>query len=100
MEDRWHCIRDHRQNLRRQPAPVGNAAGRLPGQSGYLASRTTLTAGIMIMALLRIPLTIVFAYTLVKATLRYSEINGGDMIFLLGYALVGSVFVAILWAPV
>jgi hypothetical protein len=54
----------------------------------------------MILALLRIPLTVLFAYTLCKATLRYSEINGGDMIFLLGYALAGSVFVAILWAPV
>src|SRR5580765_689563 len=54
----------------------------------------------MILALVRIPLTVLFAYTLSKATMRYPEINGGDMIFLLGYALAGSVFVAILWAPV
>jgi hypothetical protein len=52
------------------------------------------------MILVRIPLTILFAYSLTKATQRYSELNGGDMIFLLGYALAGSVFVAILWAPV
>jgi len=54
----------------------------------------------MILTLVRIPLTVLFAYTLCKATMRYPEINGGDMIFLLGYALAGSVFVAILWAPV
>jgi hypothetical protein len=54
----------------------------------------------MFLTLVRIPLTVLFAYTLCKATLRYPEINGGDMIFLLGYALAGSIFVAILWAPV
>jgi hypothetical protein len=54
----------------------------------------------MMLAFVRVPLTVLFAYTLVKATLRYPEINGGDMIFLLGYALAGSVIVAILWAPV
>src|SRR5437899_12239939 len=54
----------------------------------------------MILTLVRIPLTVLFAYTLCKATMRYPEINGGDMIFLLGYALAGSIFVAILWAPV
>jgi hypothetical protein len=50
--------------------------------------------------LVRIPLTVLFAYSLCKATLRYPEISGGDMIFLMGYALAGSVFIAILWAPV
>jgi len=54
----------------------------------------------MILILVRIPLTVLFAYTLCKATLRYSEISGGDMIFLLGYGLAGSIVVAILWAPV
>jgi hypothetical protein len=54
----------------------------------------------MILALVRIPLTVLFAYSLCKATLRYSQLDGGDMIFLLGYALAGSVLLAILWAPV
>jgi hypothetical protein len=54
----------------------------------------------MISTLVRIPLTVLFAYSLYKATMRYPELDGGDMIFLLGYSLAGSVFVAILWAPV
>jgi len=54
----------------------------------------------MILILVRIPLTVLFAWSLTKAVLRYPELSGGDMVFLLGYALAGSVVMAILWAPV
>src|SRR5690349_7821583 len=54
----------------------------------------------MMLFLVRIPLTILFAYTLIKATLRYPELLGGDVVFLLGYGLAGAVVMAILWAPV
>ena len=54
----------------------------------------------MVLLLVRIPLTILFAYSLVKGVYRYPTLEGGDIIFLLGYALAGSVVVAILWAPV
>jgi hypothetical protein len=54
----------------------------------------------MILVLVRIPLTILFAYSLVRSVQRYPQLEGGDMIFLLGYALAGSVLMAILWAPV
>ena len=54
----------------------------------------------MMLFLVRIPLTILFAYTLIKATLRYPELLGGDVVFLLGYGLAGAVLMAILWAPV
>ena len=54
----------------------------------------------MILALVRIPLTVLFAYSFCKSVMRYPEINGGQMVFLLGYALAGAVFLAILWAPV
>jgi hypothetical protein len=54
----------------------------------------------MMLLFVRIPLTVLFAYSLYRATQRYPELSGGDMIFLLGYALAGSVFVAVLWAPV
>src|SRR5260221_2814988 len=55
----------------------------------------------MILTLARIPLTVLFIYTLCKATMRYyPELDGGHMILLLGYSMAGSIFVAILWAPV
>jgi hypothetical protein len=54
----------------------------------------------MILILIRIPLTLLYAWSLCKAVLRYPELNGGDMIFLLGCALAGSVLMAMLWAPV
>jgi len=54
----------------------------------------------MILALLRIPLTVLFFYSLAKGVVRYPQLEGGDVIFLLGYALAGAVFMAILWAPV
>lgn len=54
----------------------------------------------MVLFLVRIPLTVLFAYSLFKATMRYPELDGGDMVFLLGYALAGAVLIAILWAPV
>lgn len=54
----------------------------------------------MISLLVRVPLTLLFAYTLIKATLRYPELLGGDVVFLLGYGLAGAVVMAILWAPV
>ncbi len=54
----------------------------------------------MTLFLVRIPLTVLFAYTLIKATLRYPELLGGDVIFLLGYGLAGAVVMAIVWAPV
>jgi hypothetical protein len=54
----------------------------------------------MILILVRIPLTVLFAYSLYRAVHRSAQLEGGEMIFLLGYALAGAVFVAILWAPV
>jgi hypothetical protein len=54
----------------------------------------------MITALIRIPLTLLFAYLLVRFTMRSPELSGGDMIFLMAYGLFGGVIVAILWAPV
>lgn len=54
----------------------------------------------MLLALVRIPLTFLFCYSLCKAVLRSPVLDGGEMIFFLGYALAGSVFLAILWAPV
>jgi hypothetical protein len=54
----------------------------------------------MFLFLVRIPLTLLFAWSLAKAVLRESEISGGDMVFLIGYALAGAVVMAILWAPV
>src|SRR5262245_22625695 len=54
----------------------------------------------MLLIFVRIPLTLLFAYWLAKALLRESELSGGDMVFLLGYALAGAVVMAILWAPV
>jgi hypothetical protein len=54
----------------------------------------------MLLFLVRIPLTLLFAWSLAKALLRESELSGGDMVFLLGYALAGAVVMAILWAPV
>lgn len=54
----------------------------------------------MILVLIRIPLTVLFAYSMVKAVLRLPTIEGADIIFLLGYALAGSVVLAVLWAPV
>jgi len=54
----------------------------------------------MFLILVRIPLTLLFAYSLAKAVLRESELSGGDMVFLLGYALAGAVVMAVLWAPV
>src|SRR5512133_855610 len=54
----------------------------------------------MIMLFIRIPLTLLFAYSLVKMTMRSSEISGGDIVMLLGYGLLGGVVLAVLWAPV
>jgi hypothetical protein len=69
-------------------------------EPGHSASRTPLNVQIYVPDPRAHPVAVLFAYTLCKATLRYPEINGGDMIFLLGYALAGSIFVAILWATV
>jgi len=52
----------------------------------------------MMLFLVRIPLTVLIAYTFIKATLRYPELLGGDVVFLLGYGLAGAVLMAILWA--
>jgi hypothetical protein len=54
----------------------------------------------MILALVRIPLTLLFAYSLCRFVFRSPQLDGGEMIFLLGYGLAGSVITAILWAPV
>lgn len=50
--------------------------------------------------LLRIALTLAFGYSLSRALVRSPGLSAGDIIFLLGYSLAGSIFVAILWAPV
>lgn len=54
----------------------------------------------MFLYFVRIPLTLLFAWSLTKAILNGPELSGGNMIFLLGYALAGAVVMAILWAPV
>src|SRR5690242_21635963 len=54
----------------------------------------------MIKFFARVCLTALFGYSLAKALVRSPGINGGEMIFLLGYSLAGSILVAILWAPV
>lgn len=54
----------------------------------------------MILLLIRIPVTLFFLFSLAKMALRSPELSGGDMILLLGYGLLGSIIVAILWAPV
>jgi hypothetical protein len=54
----------------------------------------------MLIFLLRCSLTLLFVYSMSRALVRYPGLSGGDIIFLLGYALAGSIFVAILWAPV
>jgi hypothetical protein len=54
----------------------------------------------MRLLLIRIPLTLLFAYAMAKALVRRPELSGGDMVFLLGFALAGAVVMALVWAPV
>ena len=53
----------------------------------------------MLKFLIRISLTLGFAYSLSRALIVFRSFPG-DIIFLLGYSLAGSIFIAILWAPV
>ena len=54
----------------------------------------------MLKFLIRTSLTLAFAYSLSRALVRSPGLFPGDIIFLLGYSLAGSIFIAILWAPV
>ena len=54
----------------------------------------------MLVTLLRIPLTLAFAYYLLRWLARSAELAGDDIIMLMAYALFGSIVLAILWAPV
>jgi len=54
----------------------------------------------MILVLVRIPLTLLFAFSLSKAVRLFPELSGGDIFFFLCYALAGAVLLAVLWAPV
>lgn len=54
----------------------------------------------MLIFLTRCSLTLLFIYSMSRALVRFPGLSGGDIIFLLGYALAGSILVAILWAPV
>lgn len=54
----------------------------------------------MLIALLRIPLTLAFAYSLYRGLTRNTEVSGGEMMLLMAYGLFGAIAVAILWAPV
>jgi hypothetical protein len=53
----------------------------------------------MILFLVRIPLTLLLAYSVCKAVLRSTQLGDGEMVFLLGYPLAVAVLLAILWAP-
>jgi len=54
----------------------------------------------MLLTMLRIPLTLVFAYSLFRWLARSGELAGDDIVLLMAYALFGSIVLAILWAPV
>ncbi len=54
----------------------------------------------MILNLVRIPLTILLAWTFYRELMRHAELTGGGAILLLAYGLTGAIILAILWAPV
>jgi len=54
----------------------------------------------MALIFIRIPLTLLFGYALAKALVRCPELSGGDMVFLLGFTLLGAVIMSLVWAPV
>jgi hypothetical protein len=54
----------------------------------------------MILVLVRIPLTLLFVFSLSKAVRLFPQLSRGDTFLLLGYALAGAVLLTVLWAPV
>jgi hypothetical protein len=54
----------------------------------------------MLLTLLRIPLTLLFAFYLFRWLGRGGELAGDDIVLLMAYGLFGSIVLAILWAPV
>lgn len=52
------------------------------------------------MFLIRIPLTILFVYSLYKASVSYPHFSALETIFLMFYVLLGALVISLLWAPV
>jgi hypothetical protein len=54
----------------------------------------------MILNLLRIPITLAFAYTFYRALTGGTQLGNASIVALAAFGLLGSIFMALLWAPV
>jgi hypothetical protein len=54
----------------------------------------------MLILLLRVPLTLLYAYYFYRGSETYGQLSTGGVVAFLGYALFGAIALAVLWAPV